>query len=193
MSSAVLAASITGAGSVASSFISSSADTNTRNTQADIEAGNLNFNARLAEIQARSAEVRGARESKEELTKTNLLIGRQRARLAAQGIEIDSGSALDIQVETAGLGAVDALTIRNNAFREAAGFRIEAINQKGAAERKLLAAKAAARGSLLTQGLNAAKVFAPIAFDTIKSTTKFKRIAGGAAGRQGPLQQSGSF
>lgn len=54
------------------------------------------------------------------------LIGQQRAALAASGIEVDTGSALDITTDTAGLGEFDILNIQANAEREAYKFLIGA-------------------------------------------------------------------
>jgi hypothetical protein len=48
--------------------------------------------------------------------------------MAANGIEIDSGSPLDVLMDTAQLGELDALTIRANAEREAYGFRSQQGN-----------------------------------------------------------------
>lgn len=57
---------------------------------------------------------------------TAQLIGQQRAALAANGIVLDEGTAMDLVVETAGLGAVDAITAIANAEREAAQLINEA-------------------------------------------------------------------
>jgi hypothetical protein len=42
------------------------------------------------------------------------------------GVELSGGSSLDVLVGTAGIGAQDALTIQNNAAREAWGYRTQA-------------------------------------------------------------------
>lgn len=55
------------------------------------------------------------------------VLGRQRAALAAQGIDISSGSAMDVQTETTNIGELDALTIKNNAMREAFGYKIQGL------------------------------------------------------------------
>lgn len=113
-------------------------------------------NSRLGEIQAKDVEARGLKESEETLRKAKTLIGRQRAALAAQGIEIGTGSALDIQLETAEFGALDALTIKNNAFREATGHRIEAIEAGGRAGFTRISGERRAGSTLLAGGLTAA-------------------------------------
>lgn len=50
--------------------------------------------------------------------KTSLLIGRQKAVMGANGLDLTTGSPLDIIGDTAALGEQDALTIHNNGERE---------------------------------------------------------------------------
>lgn len=123
---------------------------------AEFESSQLETQARLSDLNAASAETRGRDDEAEQKRKTKLLIGRQRAALAAQGIEIDSGSALDLQLESAEFGAADALTIKNNAFREATGHRIESIDSRNRAKLAKITGKSKARSSILTGGLTAA-------------------------------------
>jgi len=54
----------------------------------------------------------------------NKAVGAQRAAMAAQGIRLDTGSALDVQQETKAISELDALTIKNNALREAFGYGV---------------------------------------------------------------------
>lgn len=51
-----------------------------------------------------------------------------KASQAASGIDITSGSALDVQESTAKLGERDALNIRANAARQAYGYETQAAN-----------------------------------------------------------------
>lgn len=50
--------------------------------------------------------------------KTSLLIGRQKAVMGANGLDLTSGSPLDVIGDSAALGEMDALTIHNNGERE---------------------------------------------------------------------------
>jgi hypothetical protein len=59
--------------------------------------------------------------------------GSQRAVLAASGVEVDSGSALDIQEATGREGEQDAAIIMYNAEREAWGYGVQATNYRNAA------------------------------------------------------------
>lgn len=97
--------------------------------QAGKAAGKIGeFNAGVAGAQADDALVRGRRDERDFRAQTKATIGSQRASLAAQGVEIDEGSALAIQEDTARQGELDAITIRNNAAREAWGFRVGAVD-----------------------------------------------------------------
>lgn len=105
-------------------------------------------NARLAEWQAEDAIRRGARDVSRSRMKTAQLKGTQRAALAANGVDLGVGSALNILTDTDYFGDVDADTITDNAAREAwairnqaAGFRSEAdlFNSRAARESPWLA------------------------------------------------------
>ena len=96
--------------------------------QGAFEQGMFNINADLADDEAADAIARGREAELRQRQATRGLIGSQRAALAAQGIEVNDGSALDVQADSASLGELDALTIRNNAAREAFGLNVQAMN-----------------------------------------------------------------
>jgi len=83
-------------------------------------------NAELAERAARDARQRGAVSEREHRRQVRSFIGSQRAALAAQGVDVNDGTAVDLQADSAMLGELDALTIRNNAAMEAFGFQRQA-------------------------------------------------------------------
>jgi hypothetical protein len=85
-----------------------------------------NENARLAMGNAKDATQRGQLEEQRSRLETRQQIGSTRAGLAAQGVDVGSGSSADVQASEAGIGELDALTIRNNAAREAYGYQVEA-------------------------------------------------------------------
>ncbi len=89
-----------------------------------------NENARLMDLQATDATARGQLEEQRQRLSTRQNIGASRAALAAQGVDVSSGSAADVQASEAGVGEMDALTIRNNAAREAWGYKVGAINER---------------------------------------------------------------
>lgn len=96
--------------------------------QANFQRQVAENNRIVAERQAADAILRGDALEQEKRFETQFLAGRQRAALAANGIVVDQGSALDITAGTFELGELDALTIRNNAQREAFGFKAQATN-----------------------------------------------------------------
>jgi len=114
----------------------------------------LQANSRIANLQADDAIFRGNQDALEHKKKVRQLIGSQRAAAGAQGIEINDGSALDVQADAAGYGEVDALTIRNNAFREAWGYRVQASDYQTQAEFAKLSAGNKSRNTILTAGMN---------------------------------------
>jgi len=94
-----------------------------------------NYNAAVArnnEIiagrQAEDALKRGQVAEDEQRRRTRAMAGTQRAALAASGVQLDQGSPVDILSDTAQFGELDALTIRNNAEREAYGYRVQGMN-----------------------------------------------------------------
>jgi len=113
------------------------------------------INASFAEMEAEDAIKRGDREAGDVRRRGKKIHGAQRAALAAQGIDIDSGSALDIQDEARSMTEQDALTVRNNAWREAWGYRVQASNATAEGRMAQLTARGNARNTLLTGGLQA--------------------------------------
>ena len=64
----------------------------------------------------------GAAQEATQRMRTAALMGKQKAAMAANGFDVNSGTNLDITGATAALGEQDALTIRNNAARTASGY-----------------------------------------------------------------------
>lgn len=94
--------------------------------KANYESKVASNNQIVAERNAADARERGKAQEQEHRIKIAQLKGRQRVVQAANGIEIDSGSALDILSDTAEIGELEALTIRNNAERQAVNFENQA-------------------------------------------------------------------
>lgn len=90
-------------------------------------------NKDLNNAKAEQAAVIGASAEDAQRAKVRQAIGAQRASLAANGIDLGSGTAEDMVAQTAQFGEYDALTTRYNAMNEAWGYRTEAINDQNAA------------------------------------------------------------
>lgn len=106
---------------------------------AKAQAAASEYQAKQSRIMAEDALKRGAAEEQAQRRKTSGLEGRQRAVMAASGLDIGSGSPLSILADTAQLGELDAQTVRANANREAQQlnaqgtlFDAQAQNQRSA-------------------------------------------------------------
>lgn len=88
-------------------------------------------NAEYSESQARDAIRRGQVAENDVRRRTAQLRGSQRARLAANGVDLGEGSALNILLDTDYFGELDALNVRDNSNREAAALRTQGSNQIG--------------------------------------------------------------
>jgi hypothetical protein len=92
-----------------------------------------NINAQLADQQAADAISRGQSGEFNSRLRTAQLKGTQTASLAAHGVALDQGSALDVLTSTDVMGAADAATIRDNANKEAWGDQVKASNYRAQA------------------------------------------------------------
>lgn len=106
-------------------------------------------NAGMSEQAARDALARGEIEADDMRKQTRQVIGTQRTGFAANGIDVNTGSAGQIQDDTAALGELDALTILNNAAREAYGYRVQAVDQRQQGKLAKYQGKMEAFGSIL--------------------------------------------
>lgn len=92
---------------------------------AEEQAKLADFNAAVADLQAQDAITRGLDEESRYRLSVKALVSSQRVGYAAGNLDVNYGSAVDVQADAAYLGELDALTIRTNAAREAWGFRVE--------------------------------------------------------------------
>lgn len=98
--------------------------------QGNYEGDLLEQNAGLADIQAQDTLARGREDEGRQRRSNRQLAGSQRAALAASGVDINSGSAQDVVDSDAALGEFDAMTIRNNAARQAWGYQVQAADYR---------------------------------------------------------------
>lgn len=101
--------------------------------QLAFEADMSRINARIAELGARSAFERGQKEVASLTMQAGQLKSRQRAAMAANGIDLGEGNAAEIQASTELMKELDKQTIEANAVRSAWGYRTEAANLQSAA------------------------------------------------------------
>lgn len=110
--------------SVLGSMKQSEAASASANYQAQVARNNQ----MVADWKAKDDLARGQVSEDQRRMKTSLQIATQRAALAGNGGDVNSGSSLDIVGDTAAAGEFDALTIRNNAQRAAFGDKVQASN-----------------------------------------------------------------
>lgn len=119
------------------------------NQQGDFQSGLLTQNAAFKNQAATETEMAGDTAADWQRVRTGQAVGTQRTAQAANGIDVNSGSAAQLQDDTSMLGELDALTIQNNAAREAYGYRVQAGQDMKNAHQALTNAKSAATGSIL--------------------------------------------
>lgn len=117
----------------------------------------MDQNARIAEMQADDAIERGRSDEFAMRLNVRQVIGAQRASIGAQGIDVNDieGSAGHVQLSTRAQGELDALTIRNNAAREAWGYKVQAQDYTQQGKMVEFASKNRARDTILTSFISA--------------------------------------
>jgi len=155
-----------------------------KKAEANAQADQLRQNAMFLRQSADDAIARGRSESDWARVETQQLIGTQRTAQAASGGEVNTGTNALMQQDTAQLGELDALTISNNAAREAYGYNVEATSNEQNAKR----IKKAGKNAVLTSVIGGA--LGGVGGDT------FKGLFGGGLNLQGqasPLTNNAAF
>lgn len=111
---------------------------------AGIAENNANYTAEVGEVNAAKAEM-----------KTRQEMGGVIAAQGASGIDVNSGSAVQVQSSVAQQGQLDALTIRGNASKAAYGYQTQAAGDTFQAELD----KNQATNSEIAGGVGAATTF----------------------------------
>ncbi len=91
-------------------------------------------NRDLAEEQARAARKEGYDAAVKKRQEVAGIIGAQRARQGASGIGVDTGSALDLNMDTAERGEIDALALQQQGLDKARNLEIQAWNSNANAQ-----------------------------------------------------------
>lgn len=113
------------------------------------------INVKFADFQAKQIVRAGEGEAGKILGESAKIRGAQRAALAAQGINPDSGSAAEIQGDSMEAAARDAVTTQNNAWMEAFGLKQQARGAMNEATLGAAAGRSRAGTTRLTGGLQA--------------------------------------
>ena len=107
------------------------------------------------ENNAKATEAAGAARADQEAMQTRELIGRQKAAAAASGLDVNTGSPVDITSGTAGMGMLSGLNIRDETNRRASALRQQGQGYGMQAENFGVQASAAdsAASSAMTAGI----------------------------------------
>jgi len=127
----------------------------TQKAEGIYQQGMSKINARRAEIAAEETLRKGDKDASDYSKQVKELTGSQKASLAAQGIDLGFGTASDVVAITEEQGIENIKTIKNNAFREAMGYRTRASDELFASDVNKRASDFKAGLTLLSGGLNA--------------------------------------
>lgn len=122
--------------------------------QGKADQATAEHNAKLGALQADDALARGGIEEDRYRRQIAQIAGAQRAEIGNRNVAT-SGTALDLLSDTAMIGEEDALTIRNEAAREAWGYRNQADESRRWGKNARRNANAQAGSTLLTSGAQA--------------------------------------
>jgi len=120
--------------------------------QANYQAQVATNNAKIAEWQAQDSEARGKIAENEQRAKVRQFVGGQRAAIGGSGFEFGDDTSLSLLGDAAAMGEYDALVIRNNAAREAWGYRTQGSNFTAQAGAYGAAGKNAMTSAYMTAG-----------------------------------------
>lgn len=122
------------------------------------EQGAANAQKRIARTNAAISEANASRvmqlgeiEAARFGMKAKAQAGAIKTHQAAAGVDVNSGSAVDVQESHQALSMFDSMTIRSNAAREAYGFKVKAHDFRNEAAM----AKARANSAMISGSINA--------------------------------------
>lgn len=119
-------------------------------------------NAQLSRDLAVDARNRANAEEERVRRRQAQLEGRQRASVGASGAVVDVGSPGKLVDDTAGLAQLDIETVRNNAAREAWGFRTQSMSLLDQAAQARFLGRSARGATLLTGAGQAVSLASPL-------------------------------
>lgn len=127
-------------GGLAFSTIGAYSSAQTAQGNLRMQATAADANARIAELGAQSAMAQGQQQAAALTLKAGNLKSAQRARLAANGVDLGVGNAAEVLASTEIMKEIDRNQLEANATRTAFGYRAQAANYQGDAIMKRAAA-----------------------------------------------------
>lgn len=139
-----------------SAWSSSRSNANAQRALGEYQLQQNETNARLSKMQAEDALKRGDLHAGVARRRGAAVKGAQRVNAAAQGIDINTGSAAAIQAETEQMSDLDVANAKNNAWREAWGYQVQADQYSGRGRMAKISGDYQAKQTVLTGNLEAA-------------------------------------
>ena len=138
--------------STAVSVTSSVQQANAAEAEAEYQAKVQRENAKIAEENAAVQRQQGIEEERMQRLKTARNVASQKTAMAANGIDVTTGTALDVIEDTATIGELDALQTRYNYERQALAYEAQADNFQNQANLDVLKGKNAQTAGYLNAG-----------------------------------------
>jgi hypothetical protein len=133
------------AAAVAAAGVSAYGQVRSSNYQAKV----AEQNAQIQENAGALALQRGAIAAGVERMKESQAEGSARAAMGGSGIDLQSGSSLDVLADSRMMNELDAQTVANNAAREAWGYKTAAVNDRAQAELSRMSGRYGAAATLI--------------------------------------------
>lgn len=118
-------------------------------SQAKYQQGTARYNQRVAENEAQRAREIATEKENVQRQRTAALLSKQRAQLGSMGVDLGSGSALQLQEDTLSLGEADALRIRRTGDDQFGALTQQGTLQGFKADAAGIAGRQAMAGTLL--------------------------------------------
>lgn len=123
--------------------------------QAAYQKQQFDYNAGQAETSAEDAERRGGLAVAQIQRQGKQVLGQQRVGMGAQGVDVNNGSAAEVQADSQEANERDVMTTQNNAWREAWGYRQQGGNFVAQGNQAQAAGNTLSTNTLLTGGASA--------------------------------------
>lgn len=146
------------------SAVGTAASASAQSQQANYQAQVAHNNQVIAADQARAALDAGTVRAQQQLSAGDQRMGAIRAAMGANNVQLNSGSALDLQADSGRTTALNAYTTQYNAGLQAQGFRAQGSNFAAQAQLDTMRAdniSAAAPLGVASSLLNSGSNFAP--------------------------------
>lgn len=156
---------------------------NAQSANSDAAAAASNYNAAVSREKATVATQQANANEESQRRQAAMALGNQRAATAESGVDLTSGSALDLYKQSATNAELDALNIRYGGQMQALGFKSQASLDTMSAQQSENNASAALTGGYLNAGASALSSYG--AYTSQKSMINYAKLRGTGTLTQG--------